>query len=368
MRNFFVLMPSFENYGGHEFTFIKPLNFFAKEKRLNLVYLLPKNNKLKFKNKSSKIIFFSKKYNFLLKIISIIINYFKIKNYFKKRYDDNDIIYLDGYSLYFLISFTLFYFLSNKKKIKLILWLRYPITKSLKDKILKFFIHKIYNLTNTIFLTENELLEKNIRKNFNKIRINKMPSLHNLGQYKKTKKINKKNFKILCPGIYREEKYGSNLIKFIKNNLTKNFKVKISRNFKLEFKNLPQKYLKKLIFINDNLNYKNFINEVLKSDIILLPYKMPNYKYRTSGLFFEAISLNKFTYVSNGTLMEKDLKKFDLINFGIKNWENLTIDAIFRNIKNKKNIRKLRNFSDYYKKINGPKSFSNKLIGLCEKF
>ena len=79
MRNFFVLMPSFENYGGHEFTFIKPLNFFAKEKRLNLVYLLPKNNKLKFKNKSSKIIFFSKKYNFLLKIISIIINYFNIE-------------------------------------------------------------------------------------------------------------------------------------------------------------------------------------------------------------------------------------------------------------------------------------------------
>ena len=37
-------------------------------------------------------------------------------------------------------------------------------------------------------------------------------------------------------------------------------------------------------------------------------------------------------------------------------------------LKIKKNIRKLRNFSDYYKKINGPKSFSNKLIGLCEKF
>ena len=31
--------------------------------------------------------------------------------------------------------------------------------------------------------------------------------------------------------------------------------------------------------------------------------------------------------------MEKDLKKFDLINLEIKNWENLTIDAIFRNIK-----------------------------------
>ena len=56
------------------------------------------------------------------------------------------------------------------------------------------------------------------------------------------------------------------------------------------------------------MTFKKFISEVLESDVILLPYKMPDYKYRTSGLFFEAISLNKFTYVSNGTLMEKDLK------------------------------------------------------------
>ncbi len=368
MRNFFVLLPSFENYGGHEYTFIKPLNFFAKKQRLNLLFLLPEKNKLKFKNKNFKIIFFSKKYNFFLKIISIFFNYFKIKNYLKERYNDNDIIYLDGYSIYFLISFSLFYCFSNQKKIKLILWLRYPITKSLKDKILKFFIYKICNLKNTIFLTENELLEQNIKKNISKIKINKMPSLHNLSKHKKIKKINKKNLKILCPGIYREEKYGSNLLKFIKNNLIKNFKLKISRNFKLEFKNLSKNYLKKLIFINDNLNYNKFINEVLKSDVILLPYKMPNYKYRTSGLFFEAISLNKFTYVSNGTLMEKDLKKFDLINFGIKNWENLTIDKIFSNIQNKKNIKNLKKFSDFYKKINGPKSFSNQLISLCEKF
>ena len=56
MRNFFVLLPSFENYGGHEFTFIKSLNYFAKKKRLNLVYLLPKKNKLKLKNKNLKMV------------------------------------------------------------------------------------------------------------------------------------------------------------------------------------------------------------------------------------------------------------------------------------------------------------------------
>ena len=42
MRNFFVLMPSFENYGGHEFTFIKPLNFFAKEKKIKFSLFITK--------------------------------------------------------------------------------------------------------------------------------------------------------------------------------------------------------------------------------------------------------------------------------------------------------------------------------------
>ena len=66
--------------------------------------------------------------------------------------------------------------------------------------------------------------------------------------------------------------------------------------------------------------------------------------------------------------MEKDLKKFNLKKFGIKNWENLTIDRIFKNIKNKKNIKNLGNFSDFYKKINGTKSFSNQLMSLCNNF
>ena len=158
------------------------------QKEVKFNFFITQKNKLKFKNRNIKILFFSKKYNFLIKIISIFINFYKIKSYFKKKHNDNDIFYLDGYSLYFLISFMLFYTLPNHKKIKLIIWLRYPITKSLKYKILKFFVYKICNLKNTIFLTENELLEKNIRENLAKIKINKMPSLHNLSRYKKIKK------------------------------------------------------------------------------------------------------------------------------------------------------------------------------------
>ncbi len=361
-------MPSFENFGGHEFSFIKPLNLFSRNKNLNLIYLLPKLNKLKLKNKNYKIIFFSKEFKFIIKLISILANYLIIKKFFEKNLKNKDIIYLDGYSLYFLISFIFFYYTSNQKKIKLILWLRYPITNSIKNNILKFFLYKICNLKETIFLTENELLEKNIKKNLENIKINKMPSLHNLSKFKKIKKINKTNFTILCPGIYREEKYGKNLINFLESNLNNNFRLKISKKFKVKLKNTYYSLNKKIIFVDNNLNYKNFIKEVQKSDVIFLPYKMPAYKYRTSGLFFESISLNKFTFVSNGTLMENDLKKFNLQSFAVKKWKDLKINRILNIIENKKNINNLRNFSDYYKKVNGPKSFSNKLNNLCEKF
>ena len=69
-----------------------------------------------------------------------------------------------------------------------------------------------------------------------------------------------------------------------------------------------KKYLKKnTITFEDNLDKKDFINEIIKSDVVLLPYKIPDYSYRTSGIF-ETISLNKFTFVTTGTLMSKDLK------------------------------------------------------------
>ena len=63
-RNFFVLMPSFESFGGHEVEFLKPLQMFASKKKLDLIYLLPKDNLIKFKEKNFKF-FFGKKKKFI---------------------------------------------------------------------------------------------------------------------------------------------------------------------------------------------------------------------------------------------------------------------------------------------------------------
>ncbi len=366
-KQLFVLLPSFENYGGHEIEFLKPLKIFANKKKFNLIYLLPKVNFIKLKEKNFRIFFGKKKNYFITKLIFTIFNFLQIYKIFSKNLKSKNIIYIDGFSFYFLISFSFYYFLFLKtKEVKLILWLRYSYESSLKDLYLKFFITKICNLKSTVFLTENNKLKKNLRKNFKNIKLYTMPSLHNLYKYKK-KTIRpdaKKNPIILCPGSYRYEKYGVNLINFLNNNFQYKFQLRISKHSRNKIPEINKEKNYKINYIDENLDQKSHIKEIASSDIILLPYKMPDYEYRTSGIFFEAISMNKITLITHGTLITKDLQKFNLEKFSIKNWQNLGMKEILNLLTNKNIHKKLFRLSSYYNKINGIKPFSNKLISI----
>ena len=48
-KQLFVLLPSFENYGGHEIEFLKPLKIFANKKKFNLFITKSKFHKIKRK-------------------------------------------------------------------------------------------------------------------------------------------------------------------------------------------------------------------------------------------------------------------------------------------------------------------------------
>ena len=361
------MMPAFENYGGHEYSFLNPLKKFAIQNNLELIYLLPKNNLIKLDKKNYKILYLSKKFFIIKKILSTYVNFLILHKFFNKYLKKNDLIYLDGFSIYFLISFILFYFFSKKKKINVICWLRYPINNSIKDLLLKMCINKILKTDKLILLTENNILKKKIKMKINKIKLFSMPSLHNLSKYQE-KKIKNKYLTMFCPGIYREEKYGANLIEFLKKNIDYNFRLKISKNFLSNTKFLDKDLKKKLILIKDNLSIKTFIKEVNNCDLILLPYKMPDYLYRTSGIFFESISLKKISLVSSGTLMAKDLERFNLKNLVVQNWKTLKLIDIVNILKDKNINKNLNKFSNYYKKINGIKPFVDKLDTLNNTF
>lgn len=340
-----------------------------RKKKMVPNFILPKINAIKFRQKNFKIFFGKKKSSIFFKIVNIFFNYYCLKNYFRKNVSkkNDNLFYLDGYSFYFLFSLIFFLFtIKSDSNNKIILWIRYPFNSFLKKNIFKFFL-LIVNLKfkKKFFLTENTLLQKVLKKNFKLNKINLMPSLHNLFESQKkysikTKINNRKNFVLSCPGGYRFEKYGKNLINFIKQNQNTKFKLIISKKFKKYLPKNKKFKFNNIIFRKDNLSIKNHIREIINCDAVILPYQMPDYSFRTSGIFFETISLNKPAFITDGTLLSKDLKKFNLNFLIIKDWNFLEIAGMQNQIKLRKNVLNLSKFANHYRKINGFKSFLNK--------
>lgn len=373
-KNLHIFLPSFENYAGHEIQFIDILNLFTKKKTLSSVFILPKTNKIKFKGNIKRILN-GKKENFpITKILNIFKNFRVLKKYFATEISPQkkSIIYIDGYSFYFLVTILLTLIFTRNKNLSLILWIRYPYNDIIRKNIFKIFLYLANKFfEKKIFLTENILLKKKLINNFRLSNLNLMPSLHNLYELNKKfynikikKYQNKNKINFLCPGVFRKEKYGSNLINFLKKNQEKYFDLKISRLFQSKVINY-KKINYKMIFIKDNLNIKNHIQQIIESDFIILPYQMPNYNYRTSGIFFESISLNKPTLITDGTLLSKDLKKFNLEYLIVKDWKKLSVDFIKKESKVKKNILNLKKIASYYRSINGSKNFTKHLVKIA---
>ena len=85
----------------------------------------------------------------------------------KKRLKKIDLVYIDGYSLYFLISLIL-YFLLNRNITKLVIWIRYPYSNFVKKCIFNFFIY-VFNkdLNNQLLpITKNTYLARILSKRF----------------------------------------------------------------------------------------------------------------------------------------------------------------------------------------------------------
>ncbi|NGX63715.1 MAG: hypothetical protein KR126chlam6_01128, partial [Candidatus Anoxychlamydiales bacterium] len=86
------------------------------------------------------------------------------------------------------------------------------------------------------------------------------------------------------------------------------------------------------------------------SDIILLPYSSASYKFRTSGIFVEAITMGKIALTTPSTWMAYELEKYDLKEL-IINWDNLNLIQKLEEIYLNKYIREKIKFmtNDYCK-------------------
>jgi len=360
------ILPALFNNSGHEVDFIDILKRIAHKKKLKIKFILPKINNLKIIANHKKELFATYDTNFITKFFYIFCNYFILKKQFK-RLKKNDLVYIDGYSFYFLISLIL-YLLINRNLNKLVIWIRYPYDNIIKKYIFKFFIY-LFNIDSNrklITITENLKLAKLLNKRFS-IKIPTLPSHHKIEKiYIKNRKFNNSKINILCPGSFRPEKYGKNLVNFLENNIKnkKSFVLNIDKKFSNFYKNI---YKINIRFIKNDLKKSEFVNQINNCDLVILPYDFLDYKLRTSGIFSETISMGKIVFITSNTIMSEELKKYNLQKLVVKDWSNITVQD-FINIKNDKLIKKkLLKMKKNYVKMHSKENFINKFLKIIDK-
>ncbi len=275
-----------------------------------------------------------KRLNLFFPKISIIVNsiifFFKLK----QTTNNNKIshIFFDGYTFF---DFLFFSFL-KKIKIKIIIFLRIPYDKIFGLGFLfNYSINKLKKFSNVIFVTDTKNLKIHFKKNF-EIDCKIVPIPSKINTFQRLKKINFKNLNILFPGKSRVEK-GTKLIIKMFHEINMDYDVKLSFQYnKKLYEELANKKGLLLNILDNNLSYENYIKSIKNSDVLILPYVHPTYKLRSSGIFIEAIKLNKIIVVNKNTWMSDVLLSNNLNELILNDWnfKNLIkkFDMVIRNL------------------------------------
>ena len=356
--NLNCFLPAFKDNSGHENSYLQVYENFSKVKNFNVELFVAKKNLIKTTLKK-KNVFLKNNSFFLFKFIDIFRNIIVISK-INRLYKKETIFLLDGYSFYFLLSFTLS--LNNFRKFeKLIIFCRYN-HKGFQRIIFKFFLY-ILNLKflNCILITDNDLNYQNFKKKYKKNNIRYFPTPF-FYKRKNTKILKKIKKNILCPGQYRIEKFGKNLIDFLEKNKKSKIQVSISKKFhnlilgKIKFKKF-----------DENLKKEKYFELIKKNSIIILPYDEKLYKYRTSGIFFESIQYDKIIFVTNNTWMSREFKKFKLNELIINDWSKFNLDKKLAELQIMKVRNKLALMKIKYLKFHNQNNFIKMLKKTCEK-
>ena len=179
-----------------------------------------------------------------------------------------------------------------------------------------------------------------------------MPIPHTFKNIKYKKIQIKDKINLFFPGKYRYDKFSKNFELFTQNN---NFcKIRFLITKKINFKkNKKFKTLK----IKENLSREKYLRYFLKSNFVILPYESENYKYRSSGIFVEAISLGKIVFVSGNTWMSKELSKHNLGELIIHDWSNFEIFKFIKKNNLQKLNKKLKIMQKKYLNVHNEKNF-----------
>jgi len=348
-----ILFPNYKNYSAHENSYVPIYTKLAKKIKRQIYFYVSKDNNVNFNNKIR--VFKNVKDKTLIQKIKVIIyNINVLILFFNKNKHDKKTYLLDGISITFVISVIVSCLFIKLKSNNFLIYYREPYFLNYFKKylfsLLFYFVKKKFK--SLIVLTDTIQLKKKINQKHN-VQVFLLPIPH-IFKSMTSKISNKKKIEILIPGQYRNDKNKKNVINFIHNNLDEDFIVRLSRNYNI---NIP----KKTEQILEILSSKEYEKVFRRATIIILPRSTEKYFYSSSGVFIEAISLNKICFVSDNTWMAEILKKNKLNSLVINKWEELKINKIRTIIKNKKIRSSFNVLKNKIVSKNNPNVFINEI-------
>ena len=295
---------------GHFYTYDNSVkNIFLQNDVETIIYCSKSFSKLSYEqNIINNIRDYQSKY---FKIVEFLLQQFQIYNLLKKiTKNSNTHIFIPN--LDFKLFFPLILILILHPNIENIsLFYRYSkesfFLKKIKFNLFYkiFFKLKILQKNKIKLFTDSELLIEEAFNTYNII-LNLLPIPHVIKNPKVNEYKNKIN-SIYLPGRLLKGKMFEYVFNEYLEHYNKLPSLKLQKGSDLLFDNISNDIKMKFICLDEFLDRNRLIEEMINSEVILLPYSGIGYKTQTSGFFTESVALGKIVIVGNNTWMSKQI-------------------------------------------------------------
>jgi len=362
------LSPGLEDESGHFFTYTNIIQKVAQLNSWEYAIAIPKISSITpTPSHWHRITIIGRlpRCSFLKKAYHTLSHFFSLITFLRKHLDPEkkNIIFIDIFSRHHIRFLAYAFFFLQRKNISL--WLMYrQHSPSCPDEHNERFFRRwnryfsyLLGDENLKLLTDSALLKAPLSKFYDK-NVHLFPVID-------TSEIPLTPFschrgdrlRLWWPGIPRENK-GLNTINNILPTLDKASTIEVdvvlSEDAVIDYK--PERL--HLIKLPSTLSSQDYLSQLCSADVILLPYDAETYRWKTSGIFIEAIAAGKPVLVTEGTWMAHEAKNFGLSEF-ITEWENKNITKKLQCICHDTTIhKKLSSMQKHYREYHSVESFS----------
>ncbi len=124
----------------------------------------------------------------------------------------------------------------------------------------------------------------------------------------------------------------------------------------------------RVALLDNHLSRAAYVAQLLKSDLILLPYDAAAYAEKTSGIFCEAIIAGKVPAVSEGTWMAHEARRYGLDAVIIPSWDDPVLAGRLSALAHDSRLRQpLATMQRAYRQNNGAQAYARVLQHLWQQ-